>query len=421
MEFAQANQLGSIDTIHPTVRIRRASMLQLAQRSTLVFVVVLALGVAGSGNVSAATTARTSSPLKLMIVYEGVGPVSNPEVPEGAIAAAKAINARGGIKGRPVEIIVCDTKSNPALAADCGRKAVSNAVVALVGALTIYDAEFVPLIAKHKIPSIGLVPNTATDLTSPASFPIVGGGPVIFAGLPAELADSGAKKIVLAHVDIPVAGALAQFANAGLKRFDLTTRQVPVPAGAPDMSPYAAAALKDGTDGIVVTQAGQDAVNFIVAVRQMNPNVRIALAATSAADVIRALGKTAEGIIQVASVTIVLRNRAERQYERDMKAAGYSKLTDWRLNSYASVLVFRKIAERLPKITAPAVFAALQRATNLETGLTPPLQFKQGGVAGVPRVFNPCLFATRIEGGKEVPITGKFENAFTGQSCRTPA
>jgi ABC-type branched-subunit amino acid transport system substrate-binding protein len=196
---------------------------------------------------------------------------------------------------------------------------------------------------------------------------------------------------------------------------------LPVPVGAPDMSPYAAAALQGGTDGIVVSQADQDAVNFVVAVRQADPNVKIALIATSLGDVIESLQEAAEGIILTASATIALRNEAEAQYEKDMAAAGYSNVTGFRLASYLSVRLLQDIADGLPSITAPAVFDALGQATNLETGLTPPLQFVTGGVAGLPRVFNPCLFTTRIEGGDQVPTTGEFADAFTGEPCPTPA
>jgi ABC-type branched-subunit amino acid transport system substrate-binding protein len=186
------------------------------------------------------------------------------------------------------------------------------------------------------------------------------------------------------------------------------------------MSPYAAAALQRGTDGIVVTQADQDAVNFVQAVRQANPKVKIALNATSLGEVNKALGNDAEGIIENGATTIALKNTAEQQYEKDMKAAGYSNFTGYRLPAYAAVRLIRKVADGLPDVTAPAVFDALRRATNLETGLTPPLQFTKGGIAGLPRVFNPCLFAIRIEGSKQVPMTGKFENAFTGEPCGTP-
>ena len=103
----------------------------------------------------------------------------------------------------------------------------------MVGNLTIYGNRFMPLMAQHKIPSIGLEPATGADFTSPASFPIGGGAPVQFAGLGAALAKSGAKKIVLARLDIPEAAAVAQFVNAGLKRFRLTMRDLPVPVQAP--------------------------------------------------------------------------------------------------------------------------------------------------------------------------------------------
>jgi ABC-type branched-subunit amino acid transport system substrate-binding protein len=357
-----------------------------------------------------------------MTVYESTGPSASPEVPEGAIAAAKAINARGGIKGRPVEIISCDTHADPNTAAGCGREAVSQGVVAMVGDLTIYGSEFMPLLAQHQIASIGLEPSTAADFTSPASFPIAGGAPVVLAGLGEALAEAGAKKIALARQNIAAAAALGQFVNNGLKRFGITvTNDVPVPPGAPDMSPYVAAALKGGVDGIIVAQADQDAVNFVQAVRQVNPSIKIALIATELGDVLKALQNNAEGIIETASDTVALKNTAEKQYEKDMKAAGYTDLTGFRLASYASVLVFAKIAEGLPAITAPAVFDALSKATDLDVGLTPPLQFTKGGITGLPRVFNPCVFATKISDGVEVPLTGKFENAFTGAACPTPA
>jgi branched-chain amino acid transport system substrate-binding protein len=407
-------------------------MTQLYRRAIrLALPAVVALSVAacdngntpssGSDSSDAAAAKLTGAPLKLMVVYESVGPSSVPEVREGAMGAAKAINAAGGIDGRPVQVIRCDTKADPNVATECGRRAVREGVVAMVGNITIYGNRFMPLMAQSKIASVGLEPATAADFTSPASFPIGGGAPVQFAGLGAALAAAGAKKIVLARQDIPAAAGVAPFVNAGLKRFHLTMRDVAVPPGAPDMSPYAAAALQRDTDGIVVTQADQDAVNFVQAVRQANPDVKIALNAPSTDKVNKALGNDAEGLIESGAVTIALKNTAEKQYEKDMKAAGYTDLTGYRLPAYAAVRLVGTIADGLTNVTAPAVFDALRDGTNLQTGLTPPLQFTEGGVAKLPRVFNPCLFALRVEQGTQVPVTGKFEDAFTGKPCGTPA
>jgi ABC-type branched-subunit amino acid transport system substrate-binding protein len=401
-------------------QVEEANMTSLRRRPTLIALVLVgALG--GAGSLAAETgTKPAAAPLKLMVVYEGTGATASPDVPEGAIGAAKAINAAGGIKGRPVQIIRCDTKNDPNVATQCGRKAVANGVVAMVGNLTIYGSRFMPLLAQHKVPSIGLEPATAADFTSPASFPIAGGVPVQYAGLGAALAAAGAKKIVLARLDIAEAAAVAAFVNAGLTRFHVTMKDVPVPIGAPDMAPYAAAALQGGTDGIIVSQAPQDAVNFVQAVRQADPKVMIAMNTASQGQVNKALGSDADGIFENAADTVALKNTAEKQYEKDMKAAGYDDLTGYRLPAYVSVRLIQKIAKGLPSVTAAAVFNALRRATKLETGFTPPLQFRKGGVAGLPRLFNPCLFYYRIKGGQPVPITGKFENAFTGVQCPTP-
>ena len=405
----------------------------------LALLVVVALVAAGCGDddaepsadgTASATTANTTAaapagePLKLMVVFEGTGIASaSPEIPEGAIAAAGAINRAGGIQGRPVEIIVCDTKNDPNNAAECGRRAVSEGVLAMVGNLTLYSGEFMPLMAENKIASIGLEPATASDFSSPAAFPIAGGAPVVWAGLAGTLAESGAKKIALARIDVGPAAALSDFANAGLARFGLTvSKDVPIPPGAPDMSTYVAAALEGGTDALVVGLPAQDAVNFMLAVRQASPDLEIALSATELGDVLEALGDNADGVVQVASLTTALKNTAEQRYEEDMAAAGYEELTGFRLAAYASVLVFQEIAQALPEITPEAVFDALGQAENLDVGLTAPLQFTTS-VAGLPRVFNPCVFASRISGGEgeQEPITGKFQDVYTGDECPTPA
>jgi ABC-type branched-subunit amino acid transport system substrate-binding protein len=380
---------------------------------------------ATDGAPAATTSAEPAGePLKLMTVFEGTGIASaSPEIPEGAIAAADAINRSGGIQGRPVEIVVCDTKNDPNKAAECGRRAVSEGVLAMVGNLTLYSGEFMPLIAENKIASIGLEPATASDFSSPAAFPIAGGAPVVWAGLAGSLAESGAEKIALARIDVGPAAALSDFANAGLARFDMTvSKDVPIPPGAPDMSTYVAAALEGGADALVVGLPAQDAVNFVLALRQTSPDMEVALSATELGEVLDALGENAEGLVQIASLTTALKNTAEQRYEEHMAAAGYEELGGFRLAAYASVLVFQQIAQALPEITPAAVFDALAQAENLDVGLTAPLQFTTS-VEGLPRVFNTCVFASRITGadGEQEPITGKFQDVYTGAECSTPA
>src|SRR3990172_8866478 len=115
-------------------------------------VAALAIG-AGAVPVTASTAAKpTGDPVKVMVIYEKSAGLPNPEIPDGAKAAAKALNKKNGVGGSPVKVLVCDTNNDPNTAAECGRTAVDEGVVALIGVLTPHSAGFMPLMEENKIP-----------------------------------------------------------------------------------------------------------------------------------------------------------------------------------------------------------------------------------------------------------------------------
>ena len=117
----------------------------------------------------------TGEPIKLMVIHEVELGVANPEIPEGAEAAAQAINAEGGVGGRPIEILSCDTGNDPNQAADCGRQAVDEGVVAVISSITPHSGSFIPLLEENQIPAVGEIPSAGAEYASPAVFPIYGG------------------------------------------------------------------------------------------------------------------------------------------------------------------------------------------------------------------------------------------------------
>ncbi|MFN8037461.1 MAG: ABC transporter substrate-binding protein [Acidimicrobiia bacterium] len=397
----------------------------------VVAVVALAAAACGSSSkkgsektttskAAATTTAKlTGTPIELMVIYEKSAGVAQPDQAKGAIAAGKEINANGGIDGHPVEVSECDTKNDPNTAAACGRQAVSDKVAAVVGQFSVHSGEFLPLLAQNKIASIGLNPATAADFTSAASFPITGGAPATFGTLPVALAELGATKIALARVDLAAAAALAGFSNKALARLNLKlVHDVAVPQGAPDMSSYVAAALEGGTDAVVIGMSGQDSINFAQALRQANPDVKIALISTETAKTVKALGDGANGIVQAN--TLVTGTQAAKDAEKAMNAAGFGDI-DVGL-SYQAVQVFEKVAEGMPDITAAAVFDKLPTVENLDIGTLPLLQFKTPSAVGIPRIFNDCESAVQLQvkSGKVTtkPVgSGKLVDPYTGKEC----
>lgn len=369
---------------------------------------------------STTTTVKlTGDPIKLMVIYEKSAGVAQPDQAKGAIAAAKQITAQGGINGHPVEVLECDTNNDPNTATDCGRQAVSEKVAAVVGAFSVQSGEFMPLLVQNKIASIGLNPATAADFTSAASFPITGGAPATFGTLPVALAELGATKIALARVDLAAAAALSGFANKALAQKSLKlVHDVAVPQGAPDMSSYAAAALDGGTDAVVIGMAGQDAINFAQAIRQADPKVQIAMISTETDKTVKAMGDSADGIVQAN--TLVADTKAGEEGLKAMKAAGYGDL-DLGL-SFHAVQVFAVVAKDLPEITAAAVYDVLPTKENVDIGTLPLLQFKTPSGVGLPRIFNDCESAVQLQvkSGKVTskPVgTGKLVDPFTGEEC----
>lgn len=386
--------------------------------------VVLA-GCGGSGNAKAnAKSSLTGAPVKLMTIHEQSAGTASPDIYEGAKAAVDAINAAGGIKGHPVEIINCDTRNDPNTAAACARQAVSDKVLAVVSSLTPYGDQVMPILAAGKIPDVGIVPGAGPDFTSPVSFPITGGAPAGFAGLGRALANAGSTRIALARIDVPQAAALSQFVTAGLTGMNAKViADVKVPPGAPDMSTYAAAATANGANGIVVGVSGQDAINLIQAIRQANPKVTIAFVSTEPGQVITSLGATADGLLQSESETDLINTPAIQQFKADMKAADLTGPAGFRLNAWLSVQIVKKFANHLSSLTSTALLNALNSATAIDTGVIPPLQFTKAPIPQLPRVFNLCVITTVIKNGQETIPSGSpgYMNPYSGQSCTQPS
>jgi|CXWK01.1.fsa_nt_gi ABC-type branched-subunit amino acid transport system substrate-binding protein len=361
----------------------------------------------------------TGEPIRLMTIFEAGGAGATPEISDGVQAAAEAINRNGGINNRPIEIIECDAGNDPNTAAECGRQAVAEGVVAVVGALTSNAGEYMPILEENKIPAIGNVPAATADFLSAASFPIYGGLPAASAALAAGLVEKGATNISVARVDLAAASAIAVFANTALATKGLAVgKDVSVPASAPDMATYVALATDGGTDGVVVGLFGQDATNFIIQLRQTAPDVQIAATTTDFAAVVEALGDGADGIVVTQFFESVEGDSpAAKQFMDDLVAIGVDEPGGFRANSYASVMVFAQIVSEMADISAAALWDLLPTLENIDVGMMPPVQFKTGGAGGIPRLFNVCVQYAEMQDGKSTVFSDGFLNPFTGEAC----
>lgn len=383
----------------------------------------------GSGDDTDVTPAPTAplppgEPIRLMVNFTSEGVDANPQIVEGAEAAARAVNNAGGIQDRPIEIVPCDNRNDPNLAAECGRQAVDEGALASVGDLTQQSTEYLPIYEENQIAALGNSPANVASFTSPASFPISGGAVSNFAGLGRYVADAGAESIAVVRPDIGPAAIALSLVEAGTDPVGASVvNDIAVPADAPDMASYAAAALDGGADGIVLALGSQQAINFIQAARQTDPDVVIGFVASGLDEVIEALGAGADGLILAEFlVPPDVETDGTAEYIQEMTDAGFEDVGAFRNTAWLSVHVFADVAAELPEITNASVFEALGQTEGLASPLTPPIQFTTGGVFDLPRVFTGCTYATTLNAeGVAEPVTGTFFDPFADAECETPS
>ena len=61
-----------------------------------------------------------------------------------ATVAADWINAHGGIQGHPLKLTNCDEQGDPTKTAQCGREAIANHDVAIIGSFTLNGSAIIP-------------------------------------------------------------------------------------------------------------------------------------------------------------------------------------------------------------------------------------------------------------------------------------
>jgi ABC-type branched-subunit amino acid transport system substrate-binding protein len=365
----------------------------------------------------------TGPPIKLLLNYTSVGSEAAPEAIEGAKAAAKAINDRGGIGNRPIVVDECDNHADPNQAKACGEKAVSGGYAATIGNIAQQSFAYLPILAEAKIAALGQTLATPSDMTSPASFPFTGGAVSNFLGAGRFLGDDGAKRVTIVRSGVSAGDQLKGMVDKGLAPLQLTVQNdVSVPPTAVDMSSYVVAALANKADGLILALTPQQAIGVIQGAKQINPDVKIVLQSLGRDQIIEALGPVTDGIIMAEDlIPVDVATSGNAQFKDDMAAAGFEKVSGLRSWGWLSVQLFAEAARNIPDVTAPAVFDALNSSQVLKSALTPPIQFAKGGILGLPRVFTSCSYATKVEDGKQVKVTGKFFDPIANAECETPS
>ena len=361
--------------------------------------------------------AASGTPIKIGLIAEGISPgtpYSNLAISAaGANAAVKAINAAGGVNGHPLDLVTCDTQNDPNDAATCGRTMVSDGIAALVGSITGFGANVLPILTAAHIASLGQIAVGAADLTNPDGFPFAPAGIDVAVGEPDLAARLGATKISEVRVDLSATAQLPQLAAIGLSSHGLKLiNSVALPMNAPDMSSYVAAATANGTDGISLILQPNDLVNFVKAAKAAGFKGKLV---SDAANVLRNLtggfASTMEGVYVVdeAKPATDTSDPAVQKFNTELAAVDTKVTPDYTVeDAWASVYLFAQVAKPLPTVDAASILAAMPTVTDFDSGVFPPIDFSKPVKFPGLHIFNPDVFYEQVQGGKLVPVTGQF-------------
>jgi ABC-type branched-subunit amino acid transport system substrate-binding protein len=396
-----------------------------ARRSLCAAITVAAIAISGCASSSSAsntsgTSGGTSSSNEVtaMMITDVTDPggtsLQYPINESMGEATADWINANGGINGKKLNLIICDSQTDPNQTAACAREAVADHVVAVVGTYAANGAQIPPILQAAGIPYMPSYPVAPAEFTSPISFPTTS-TPFILTGM-GYIAGKECQHPTLLSYQQPSTDFNDESINAGVvSQGKKLLQTIVVPSNTTDYAPIAAQAIK-GADCLIIYGTATMSGGLLPALQQAGATQRI-IGFNS-----QTLGYPIDSIspnLTNNGIVVGIFPPYTDPVWNDYKAAaakyGDPKKYDYQEFAaelvYASIVVFGKVADSIPSgtaITSASVLAQLKKSTSVSTdGLFPPFNFTQRlPVSGFSQMFDRSVTFSLVKNGGTVPLHG---------------
>lgn len=164
---------------------------------------------------------------------------------------------QGGVGGRPVQVVPCETGAEPAGATDCANRFVEEEVVAVTLSQSAVTASVWEPLHAAGVPTFWLQAGGDVAADDQSSFLMFNPALTLF-GLPLSVAESeGAESITFVVIDVPQALETLDEAGPIMEEAGLEYEVVPVPVGTADMTSQMQQVADSGSE--VVQVVGNDA------------------------------------------------------------------------------------------------------------------------------------------------------------------
>jgi ABC-type branched-subunit amino acid transport system substrate-binding protein len=394
--------------------MHRWHRLAAAAGAACLFLGVVAVSPSSSG----ASTTSAKTPIKVLTFGDitGLFPTPQNDLVDAVRAAVDAFNAAGGVQGRKVDLITCNTEFNPATAASCVENAKADGVVLAIPSFEIFDSVTTPILETQKIPVFG-APSTAAAAFDPDEACFVAGAFTLYPAGATQMAKAGVKSMsVLEPLGVPntdeINQAVDMAASAAGMKIGAVVGVSPV---ATNLSAIAAQATDANEDGSFLLESSPALLTLISGIAQNHPGIKMDVFGPDLAipQVLTALSKipAAKGIYGVNATVWPTDTSIPgiRLYDKeigklDKSAVGNAGgLPPW-IDAWGAMQVLSTMKKGA--ITAATVTAAMKKASVSFEGVAPNWRYQYDKL-GQGCVNANEVYLGRYEGGSSVkPVNG---------------
>jgi branched-chain amino acid transport system substrate-binding protein len=371
--------------------------------------------------VSGSTAAPTNpaEPSGEPIVIGQINPVESTTVsiPDGARSArmaVEAINANGGVQGRPLVIIQCDEKNDPNAASACAQKLVNeDNVIAMVGNCCLQGPSVYPVLEAAGVANFGPGVSSTDDLQNELSFPF-GAGFAGFGGL-AGLADPDVDRVAFIHSDSTGARGAYALAKPVYESHGIELVDIEFPAGQIDFTPVVAQVRQADVDAMTAAAAATTVQQIISAAQTLQLDIPMYINSQISETAVQQLSDSGADV-RVALTYGMDPDQFPRRQQYNDELAEYGSeiedpVSDNTVTPWLAVHTFAEVAENIPNIDRASFLSYLEENPRIETGLTQPIDFSEPVIPEFPRLFNQGVLPGTIEDGQLVQTSDEWFNA----------
>lgn len=363
----------------------------------------------GSGDDgSTASGGGDTGPLKLhQITNVQSAAISLPFTQSSAKAAVAEINAKGGVKGRQLEVTTCNEAGDPNTGVKCAQAAVQDPQVAgLVGGFSLFGDQINPVLEAGKVPNIGLDMVSPSDAKSSISFPFDLGVPGYAAEPFVAKTYLGGQKVAYIVPDTGGAKAVVGYIEAGAKSAGVNiVAKITVPTDATDYAQFVAQAQDAGATVMLSGMTGPGNLALWKALQSTGSKIKTVMSdgGVSAA-LLKEAGPIANGNYIISSVPApTADNETGAAYLAAMKAHSPEEkvFSGIGMRAYLSVHLLAQVAETIEgDITRASLLKAFNDLEGKKFYFVDNLSFnKPGPLSEYPRIVSAVSFASEIKDG----------------------